>query len=92
MGKAKTYAREVSCVLILWMVYLSHDPVNLETLKVLIYPFMGFALFAFGFKQPVVSNLVQQFRTPQPPAGFGHERSREHASGEVQFTDNRSDK
>ena len=92
MNKTKTYAREVSCVLILWMVYLSYDPANIETLKVLIYPFMGFALFAFGFKQPVISNFMQQSRAPQPPTGFRHERSREHASGEVQLTDNRSDK
>lgn len=92
MNQSKTYARELSVVLLLWLGYLSHDPVNLETLKVLVLPFMGFVLAAFSFKQPTVSQFMQRSRSSQHIAGFGNERRGEHASGEVQLTDNRSDK
>ena len=44
----------------LWLGFLSYDVNNLEMVKVLVWPISTFGLFAYGFKQPVVGDLVQR--------------------------------
>lgn len=53
-SKPKTYSREIAICLFLWLGYLTHDPTNIEMVKVLVWPIFTFNLFAFGFKQGAV--------------------------------------
>lgn len=46
--KTKTYKREVGAALLVFLCYLALDAGNIETVKVLVYPFVGFASLAFG--------------------------------------------
>lgn len=88
----KTYSREISVALLLWLGYLSYDPTNIETLKVLVYPFMGFVLAAFSFKQSAVTDFMQRPRTTTTVVRGWDQRSSQYPIRENEYPDNRSDK
>lgn len=57
----KTWKREVACIMLLWIGWLSYDPSNLEMVKVLVWPVSIFALGAYGLDatskqlQPIIN-------------------------------------
>lgn len=91
-SKPKTYSREIAICLFLWLGYLTHDPVNIEMVKVLVWPIFTFNLFAFGFKQPAVGDFMQQPRSSRSTNGFRDERSSQYTGGQDQYTDDRANK
>ncbi len=53
----KTYARELACVLLLSMLYFGYKG-EVELVEALVWPFISFAVAAFGFKTEVVKEAV----------------------------------
>jgi hypothetical protein len=68
MQRSKTYSRELALCLFVWLGYLSYEG-KTEELRILTPPFTAFALFSFGFKQPVLDKWVQQRSTESPDRG-----------------------
>lgn len=53
----KTWNRETAWVLLGFLIYLAYNGMS-EPLSILAWPFVLFAMAAFGFKQPAVENFL----------------------------------
>lgn len=54
---SKTYAREISCVLLASLLYFGYVG-DTELVEVLVWPFVSFAVAAFGFKAEVIKEAL----------------------------------
>lgn len=57
----KTWSREVSTVLLFFLLFLAYKG-QTEELEILIWPFTVFSMAAFGFKQPVIEGRFSRDR------------------------------
>ena len=55
--KKKTWQREVSAVLLCFLMYLAWAG-STEELEILVWPFTLFSFAAYGFKQPTVESYM----------------------------------
>lgn len=62
----KTFARELASALLLSLVYLAHEG-DVEVVEVLVWPFISFAILAFGFKADVVKSAIEGRNTINVP-------------------------
>ena len=88
MKRSRTYSRQIATILFLFLGYLAYND-KIEALKALTLPFTTFALFAFGFKQPVVSDWVQRSGRSEVPDGRGSERSGQYSGREDEHSNSR---
>lgn len=61
--KPKTWNRETAWTLLGVLIYLAYNDMS-EPLEILAWPFVIFAMAAFGFKQPAVENFMSKRSGP----------------------------
>ena len=66
VNRKKTWKRELAALMFLWLGVLSHDPENLEMVKVLVWPVAVFGGGAFGLD--ATSKQLQSKFNPAGPA------------------------
>jgi hypothetical protein len=59
--KKRTWSREVAVLLLVCLMYLGYTG-QTEELSIVVWPFITFALAAFGFKQPPVEGFFSKER------------------------------
>lgn len=79
----KTYKRELSVALLVWLVYLV-EVKDATIIEVLVWPIFAFAGAAFGLDS--YSKQLQQTPT-EPTRGRGTQRSSQHTTGEDKHPD-----
>lgn len=57
--KNKTWSRELATLLLLFVCYVAFNG-SIDILEIIVWPFVAFAMAAFGFKQEVVKDFASK--------------------------------